>query len=218
MLTRFWKKNFLFLGAPLIFFSLAGCFYNLNLDRSSPLEVNLVDYQPIAFLPIPEAAGFPESAVNLNGFIRARLSAKGFSLLDSEDVSLALEEFGLIPYTSQKLLAQPASLRQLGERLRVKLIFGGILLDYHLQKSYVRSTAFPVWDGTMYDYRSLPTYHQGAGQIRLRLMLLAPEKGSVVWMAEGTVRGPSSSAEALGEKLVNRLLADLPTLTPASKD
>jgi hypothetical protein len=182
------------------------------------LEVNIRDYQPIAFLPVSEASGFPESAAKLNGFIRARLAAKGFSLLNPEDVSLALEEVGLITHTSQKLLAQPASLRQLGERLKVKLIFAGTLLDYHLQKSYIRSTAFPVWDGTMYDYRSLPTYHQGAGQIRLKLMLFAPEKGSVVWMAEGTARGPSSSAEALGENLVNRLLADLPTLTAASKD
>jgi hypothetical protein len=218
LLTRFWKKNFLFLGPPLILFSLAGCFYNLNLDRSSPLEVNLMDYQPTAFLPVPEASGFPESAAKLNGFIRARLAAKGFSLRNPEEVSLALEEIGLIPHTSQKLLAQPVSLRKLGERLKVRLIFAGTLLDYHLQKSYVRSTAFQVWDGTMYDYRSLPTYHQGAGQIRLKLMLFAPEKGSVVWMAEGTVRGPSSSADALGEKLVNRLLADLPTLIPSSKD
>ena len=218
MLTRPWRRFFLFLFSPLVMISLAGCFYNLNLDRSSPLEVNLKDYQPIAFLPIQEAPGFPESGSNLNDSIQARLAAKGIAFLNQEDVSPAIEELGLIPHTSQKLLAQSTSLRKLGERLKVKLILAGTLLDYHLQKSYVRSTAFQVWDGAMYDYRSLPTYYQGTCQIRLKLMLFDPEKGSVVWMAEGTVRGPSRSAESLGKKLVDRLLSDLPSLPPAFKD
>lgn len=48
----------------------------------------------------------------------------------------------------------------------------------------------------------------------LRLSLLDPEKGSVIWKAEGRISGPSSSMEDLAEKLVDGLLANLPSRLP----
>jgi hypothetical protein len=48
--------------------------------------------------------------------------------------------------------------------------------------------------------------------MRLRLRMLDPEKGSSVWLAEGSSSGPSSSAEFLKEKLVERLLESFPSL------
>jgi len=208
------KVLFPSLGVLILFLSLAGCFYNLNVDKSFSREVNFQNFQPVALLPIPDAAGYPQSGSDLNSFIYAFLAAKGYTLIPPGEVSAVLQKFG---FTPPILLADQPSLIKTNERLKAKLLLAGTLLQYSLQKPYVRSESFQVWEGGRYEYRALPTYHQGTCQIRLVLRVLEMEKGAVLWMAEGEIRGPSQAAKNLGEKLVQRLLAGLPSLPPRSE-
>jgi hypothetical protein len=206
-------KGNLFASTPIFaaILLIAGCVYNLNLEKSSPLPGNPKDHQPIAVLPIQDASGYPQSGANLHSSARAVLAAKGYTLINAAEVSQALEELGLSP---PALLSDQASLTKANERLRAKLLMVGTILEYRVQKSYMRPQAFQVWEGASYEYRTLPTYHQGTCQIGLKLRLVEPEKSSVVWIAEGRIRGPSTAAEVLGRRLVERLLENIPPLSP----
>jgi hypothetical protein len=189
----------------------AGCFYKLNLERVSPLKVDLKDFQTIAFLPIQDAAGYPESGSNLYVFAQELLGKKGYTLMNPVKVSQSMEELGLTPL---KLLSDPSSFIKANMHIQAKLLMMGTILEYRVEKSYLRSGAFQVWDRATYEYLALPTYYQGTCKMRLRLSMLDPEKSAFVWMAEGRVSGPSSSVEALGQKLIDRLLENLPSVHP----
>jgi len=188
-----------------IFFS-AGCFYRLNLQRVHPLTVDLRDYQPIAILPIPDAPAYPKSGLSIFFSAQDFLLQRGYTLIDPAVFASVLEELRLPP---QALLSDAASISKLNERLQAKLLLVGTILEYRKQKSYLSARDFQVWEGALYEYRTLPTYHQGTCQMRLLLRMLNLEKGSLVWMAEGRISGPSSAAEMLEKKLVERLLENL---------
>lgn len=176
-----------------IAFTFAGCLYNLDLEKVTPKPVAIKDYQPIAILSIPDASGYPGSGSDLYMALRLLLAAKGYRFLEMGEA---------------KVLDPP----------KARFLLLGQILEYSVQESYVRSESFPVWDGLQYEYRSLPTYHQGACQIRLLLRLLDQEKEAVVWRVEGRIRGPSQARKLLGQKLLERLLADIPPLTAPAKD
>jgi hypothetical protein len=207
---RFGKTCLFVLSLALIIVLLsAGCIYRLKLDRSYPLKVNLKDFQPLAVLPIRDAAGYPESGVTLYLSAQHFLTQKGYTLVNPSEVARAMAELNLTP---ENLLSDPPALANSSKLMKARLLVVGTILEYRFQKSYVSSQDFQVWDGAVYQYRTLPTYHQGTCQMRLRLRMLDPEKGSLVWLAEGSTSGPSSSAEVLKEKLVERLLESLPSL------
>jgi len=189
----------------------AGCFYKLHLGKVDDLPVDLKGLQPIALLPIQDFPGFPESGATLAAPIQDLLAKKGWKLIPPSQTSPVLEDFDLGP---QKLLADSSSLLKVNERLGARLFLVGTILEYHVEKSFIRSRDFPVWDvwsGAGYQYQSLPTYHQGTCRIMLRVSLLEPEKGSVIWRAEGAVSGPSSSIHELVNRLVEGLLATFPS-------
>ncbi len=189
----------------------AGCFYKLHLGEVDNRTVDLKSLQPIALLPIQDFPGFPESGSTLVTPIQDLLVKKGWTLIPPSQTSPVLEEFELRP---QNLLADSSSLIMVNGRLHAKLFLVGTILGYRAEQSFIRSQDFPIWDvwsGTGYEYRSLPTYHQGTCQMTLRLSLLDPEKGSVVWKAEGRVSGPSRSIDDLAKRLAEGLLANLPS-------
>jgi hypothetical protein len=191
-----------------------GCFYKMDLAKVNGPNVDLQSLQPIALLPIQDFPGFPESESNLVMPLQDLLARRGCALIQASATSQVLEELDLRP---QNLLAAPSSLMKVNERLQAKLFLLGTILEYRVEKSFIRSQEFPLWDvwnGRGYEYRTLPTYHQGTCQMRLRLSLLEADRGSVIWMAEGRVRGPSSSIEALSRKLVQGLLENFPSLLP----
>ena len=167
----------------------------------------------MVLLPIQDASGYPQSGSDLHSFIYNFLTAKGYNLVPPKEVATFLREFSLLP---SNLIADPSSLIKTNEHLKAKLLLTGTLLQYSLQKPYVRSESFLVWEGGRYDYRTLPTYYPGTCQIKLMLRLLEVEKGSVLWLAEGKILGPSQAANNLGKRLVERLLAGLPSLLPES--
>jgi len=186
----------------------------MDLGQVNGLNVDLQRLQPIALLPIQDFPGFPESGSNLVMTVQDLLARRGCTLIQPSATSQVLEEFDLSP---QILLSAPSSLIKVNERLQAKLFLAGTILEYRVEKSFIRSQDFPIWDvwnGRGYEYRSLPTYHQGTCQMRLRLSLLEPERGSVIWKAEGRVSGPSSAIAALRKKLVEGLLENFPSLLP----
>ena len=193
-----------------VFLLAPGCVYNLSLKRSSPLQVNLKDYQPLALLPIRDAPGYPESGARLDIELWDLLASKGYSLVNPKEVSQVLEEFP----SDQKLSSDQDLVQKIRPRLRAKILVVGTLLEYHVQKSYVRSQAFQVWEGPRYDYQFLPTYHQSMCQIKLMLRMLDMENGAVVWLAEGRADGPTHSADEMGKRLVDLLLEQIPPLPP----
>lgn len=111
------KVLFPSLGVLILFLSLAGCFYNLNVDKSFSREVNFQNFQPVALLPIPDAAGYPQSGSDLNSFIYTFLAAKGYTLIPPGEVSAVLQKFG---FTPPLLLANQSSLIKTNERLKAK--------------------------------------------------------------------------------------------------
>ena len=192
----------------------AGCFYKLHLGEVDDPPVDLKSLQPIALLPIQDFPGYPESGAILVTPVQESLVKKGWSLIRPSQTSPVLEEFELRP---QNLLADPSSLMKVNGRLHAKLFLVGTILEYRVEKSFIRRQDFPVWDvwsGPGYEYWSLPTYHPGTCQMGLRLSLLDPEKGSVIWKAEGRASGQSCSMDDLAKKLVEGLLAKLPSRLP----
>jgi hypothetical protein len=199
----------LLIPAALLLF--AGCLHDLKLEKPWPLRVDPRDYQPVALLPIQDPRDSPGSADLLSSVARDQLTLKRYTLIDPAKVSEALRDLGLTP---QALLLDQASRIKLKEQLQAKALIVGTILEYRLEKSYVRSESFLVWDGATYDYRTLPTYHQGMCQIGIKFRLMEAETGAVLWTTEGRIRGPNTAAETLGKRLVNRLLGDLPSIPP----
>ena len=206
-----WKILFFLVPVGILFLA-SGCLYRVKLESSYPLQIAPQETKPIALLPISDVPGHPGSGLSLQSGIPERLAAKGYNLLNSEEVSRLLEELGL---STEKVLSNPIFLAKIRDLLEAKLFMAGTILDYRTQKSYFGTGTFQVWDGASYNYGVLPTYFMGIFQIRLRLKLINPEDGSVVWMAEGIARGPSDSAKTLAKRLVWRLLDNLPIVIKA---
>ncbi|HYB19351.1 MAG TPA: hypothetical protein VEH09_00400 [Thermodesulfobacteriota bacterium] len=205
------KRNNLLLP-PLVFLLLflpAGCFYDLNLEAPSALNINPKKYQRVIFFPIPDAYGHPGSGVTLYSFIRGFLKEKGYVLVNEEAVAAVLEEMKL---TTLLLLSDPEALVKIAERLEAKLLIIATIPEYKIQKSYWGPETFQVWDHDGDDYLSLPAYHRGTSQVRVILRFFESETGSLIWVAEGGIRAPSANAEESGRKLAERLLRDLPSL------
>ncbi len=196
---------------PVAFLLFAGCLRDLKLEKPWPLRVDPRDYQPVALLPIQDPRESPGAGDLLSSAAQDLLTLKRYTLIDPAKVSEALGELGVTP---QALLMDQASRVKLTERLGVKALIVGTILEYRLEKSYVRSESFVVWEGATYDYRTLPTYHQGMCQIGVKFRLVEAETGDLLWATEGAIRGPSSAAESVGKRLVNRLLGDLPSILP----
>lgn len=208
MLPRSYGRTLLFfLLSILILFS--SCAYRLRIDRSTPLQTSLEEFQPIALLPIPEALGYPGVAADVDSFIRLSLLGRGYRVIDSSAVLRILESMEI---SVEKILSDPAALLRFKEDSGAKLLIIGNFLDYRIRRPHLGEKTYKVWDGVTYEYHSLPTYYGGTFQARLKLRLMNPENGYVLWTAEGSSEGPSISARRLTEKLVSALLDELPPL------
>ncbi len=201
---------------PILVFSLlsilvlvSACAYLVRVDRSTPLQTSLEEFQPIALLPIPEVPGHPGSGSDLDSFIRLSLEGKGYRIIDSLAVLKILER---IEISVEKILSDPAALYRFKEDSGAKLLIIGNFIDYRIRRPHLGEKTYKVWDGVTYEYHSLPTYYRGTFLARLKLRLMNPESGYVVWTAEGRSEGPSISARNLTEKLVSALLDELPPL------
>lgn len=194
--------------------SLVGaCFYRVNLEPQESPKVDPAKYQPLALLPIQDASGHPAPGSDLYPIIRDLLQKKGYSLVEEAEVVRTLEEMKL---TSLLLLSDRDSLKKVAERLKARLLMIATLPEYRVQKSRLGSQSIQVWDGKSFTDQVLPTYFGGSSQVRLILRIFESEKGDLVWMSEGTIRGSRDSAEAYGRKLAERLLISLPPLSSPS--
>jgi hypothetical protein len=205
------KQGLHWVWAIVLFLFAAGCLANLDLMRPVPLRVDPKDHQPVALLPISDAKGFPSSGSKIFAAARNFLEKRGYLLVDSAEVSRRLEPFSESPFS---LFANADFARDFAAQVQAKLLLIGSLAEYHLGKSYVGSQTEQVWEGGLFDYRMLPTYHWGDSRIRLRFKLLDSETGLIVWMAEGVLQSPRGSSESLSKKLTEGLLADLPSIRP----
>jgi hypothetical protein len=197
-----------------IFISLQGaCFYRVNLEPPASPKVDPAKYQPLALLPIQDASGHPASGSDLYPIIRDSLEKKGYSLVSESEVVSTLDEMRL---TSPLLLSDLDSLKKVAERLKAKLLMIATLPEYKVQKSRLGSQSVQMWDGESFTDQMLPTYFGGSSQVRLILRMFESEKGELVWMSEGTIRASRDSAEAYARKLAERLLKDLPSVSPPS--
>ena len=97
----------------------------------------------MAILPIRDAPGYPESGARLDIDLRAVLASKGYSLINPKEVSQTLDEFP----SDQNLPSDQDLVQKIRPRLWAKILVVGTLLEYRLQKSYVRSQTFQVWEG-----------------------------------------------------------------------
>lgn len=203
------NQGFHRIWALLLFLFGAGCFYNLDLERPVPLRVDPKDHQPVALIPISDAKGFPSSGSKILSAARNFLQNRGYRLVDSAEVSQRLKPY---PGPPSSLFSNADFVRDFAAQVQAKLLLIGSLAEYRLGKSYVGTQTEQVWQGGLFDYRMLPTYHWEHSRIRLIFKLVDSETGKIVWMAEGVLQGPSVSPDSLSEKLVEGLLEDLPTI------
>ncbi len=190
-----------------------GCFPHVILDRSSALKVSVKDFLPLVILPIPDAPRHPDSGARLQATIHNILAAKGYAVIPPEEVDPVLQK--LEWPSPSALLSDPTLMAQLKNNLMAKLLLSGTFLEYQRPESYVGTGTFQGWKGGPYEYVTLPTYHYGSFRTRLQLKLVDPDNGAVIWFSEGTATGSNRSADHLTQKLVQRLLKELPTLTPS---
>ena len=208
-MCRLWSQNPL--PASLILVALilpCGC-YHLAVDRSSPLRIDLKEFQPIAVLPLPAVRDDPKIASEISASVRDFLLEKGYLLVPPSVVNQGLEG---IASSGSSLLSDSTSLHAFADRTRARLLLVASILEYHAQKSYISESTSQVWTGPVYSYETLPTYYQGMMDMRLALKLWDPQKNELVWMAEGHASGPTGTAALLAKGLVKRLLADLSPL------
>jgi hypothetical protein len=207
------RKFFFPVLVSLLFLFPAGCFYRLNVEPLSPLNIDPLDYQPVVLFPIPDAPGHPESGTDVSSFIRESLEKKGYVLVEQDAISEILEEMKLNPGF---LLSDPDSLLKIGDRLKAKLLIIGTLAEYKVQKAYWDAQTIRGWNQE--ETLSLPTYHWGSSQIRLILRMFEAKTGTLVWVTEGSIRVSGNSTKLYGEKLAEHLLKDLPPVPPPKKD
>jgi len=203
-------RIWLFIAALGAFILTSGCFTHLSVDRSTPPLIDFRDYQPMAILPIADVPAHPGSGSNLQRAIQEALEKKKFVLVAPERVGQVLLDLNQTP---QGLLGDPGLLARFSEASGAKLIVVGALLDYRVQKSYFSSGTSQVWEGAFYEYQSLPTYHQGTCQMKVRLRVFEAQKGAGVWLAEGRGGGPSGSREKILRSLVEDLMKAVPPLS-----
>lgn len=209
------RKFFFPVLVSMLLFLPAGCFYHLNVEPLSSLNINPKDYQPVVLFPIPDASGHPESGADLSSFIGESLEQKGYVLVKQDAVSEILEEMKLTPAL---LLSDPDSLVKIGERLKAKLLIIGTIAEYKVRKAYWDAQTMRGWNREEYESLSLPTYHWGTSQIRLILRIFESETGALVWVTEGSIRVSGTSTKRYGENLAERLLKDLPPVPPLKRD
>lgn len=216
MKGRWKRKYFSYLAlVPPLLLLLPACFYRINLEPPYALKIDPQEYQPVGLLPISPAPDSPNSGTNLYSFIRDALEGKGYLLVKEADVTEALQELKLSPL---HLLSDPQALQKLGEHLKAKVVFIGTIPEYRVQKSSWGARTVQVWGQEPYDSLTLPTYYQGTCRLRLILRMFESEKGDLVWAAEGTIRASSDSAETYARKLAERLLKELPPVSPGKRD
>ena len=192
---------------------LGGCFYRVNLEPPVSPKVDPAKYQPLALLPVQDASGHPASGSDLYPIIRDSLEKKGYTLVSELEVVNTLAEMKL---TSPLLLSDLDALKKVAVRLKAGLLMIATLPEYKVQKSRVGSQSVQMWDGESFTEQMLPTYFGGSSEVRLILRMFESEKGELVWMSEGTIRASRDSAETYAQKLAERLLRGLPSVSPPS--
>jgi len=198
-----------------IFFT-PGCFTRLSVDRSDPPILDLKNYQPLAILPVPDAPGYRHSGFSLQLAAEEVLKEKRFALVGQEKVVQVLTD---LKQTAQGVSSDSTLLARFSAALGSKILLVGTFLYYRVQKSYISPNISEVWPGagSLPGYQSLPTYHQGTCEIKVRLQMLESEKGTVVWMAEGKGTGPSGSETKILNLLIEDLMKDLLPLPPKTE-
>ncbi|MBP1713870.1 MAG: hypothetical protein H6Q42_2073 [Deltaproteobacteria bacterium] len=186
-----------------------GCFTRLTVDRPAPPLVDLKDYQPVGILSSSDAPGFTGSGWLLLKASQDVLKEKHFAVTAPERSLQVLQDMNQSP---EEVSRDARLLRRFGESLSSRILLVATFLNYRRQKSYISSGTSQVWQGASYEYQSLPTYHQGICEMKVSLKMLDAEKGTVVWRAEGSGRGPSGSEERILRQLVEDLMKDLPLL------
>jgi hypothetical protein len=205
------KKVFFWIWPFLVLLFVTGCFYSLDIKRSVPLRVDPRDFQPIALVPISDAKGVPSSGSTIYRAALDFMRKRGYLLVDSAEVSQTLERLSVTPLS---LFSNPDLAQQFAAQCRAKLLLMGIFAEYRPGKSYLGAQTEQVWEGGLFDYRTLPTYYWAHSRMRFIFKLVDSETGRIVWMAEGVLRGPSRSFVSLGKRLTERLLEDFPSLPP----
>jgi hypothetical protein len=193
--------------ASVFSFLSGGCFYNFIPNHSFPFQDDINKYQPLAILPVEDFTGYPESGSNLYSSLFSSLAAKGFSLVPSDKLREVLAESDREIHRDSPM--DPAFLWKIYERLNAKALIAATLLEYRVQKPNVRSKTFQVWEGSVYEYRTLPTYYPGSCVIKLNLKMWDVQSGLLIWMSAGQAEGPMHARDKLGSQLIDRLLKDL---------
>ena len=198
----------------LLFSSPWGCFYRVTLEPPKSLKIDPKEHQPVALLPLPAPASPQDAGSELYAFIRDSLEKKGYTLVKEEEVLEALEEMKL---NALLLISDQDSRKKVGERLKAGLLMIGTFPQYIVQKSRLGSKSVEAFDGDSFTSLLLPTYFRGSSRVRLILRIFESQKGELVWMSEGTIRGSSDSAGTYSQKLADRLLESLPPVSPPKK-
>ena len=207
------RKPYLFLLLTFLLLGPSWACYRVTLEPTVSLKVPPKEYQPVALLPIQAAAGQPDSGSILYRLIRDSLKEKGYTLVEEAEVLQAFEEMKL---SSQILISDQDSRMKLGERVKARLLMIGTLPDYRVQKSHLGSESYDTWRSETFSFSEmlLPSYFRGSSEIRLILRLFESKKGELVWMSEGTIRASSDSALTYERRLADRLLENLPPVSP----
>lgn len=193
-----------------------GCFTRIRVERPAPPLLDLKDLQPVAILPVPDAPGYRLSGFSLQLATEEVLKEKNFALIPQEKLAPALANLN---QPAQVLSSDAEMLARFRVALGSKLLVVGTFLSYQVLKSYLSPSITEVWPGagSLSEYQSLPTYHQGTCTMKVRLQMLESEKGTVVWTAEGTGSGPVGSKEKVLHLLLEDLMQDLPSLPPKAE-
>jgi hypothetical protein len=170
----------------------------------------------VAILPVPDAPGYRLSGFSLQLATEEVLKEKRFTLISQEKLAPVLANLN---QPTQVLSSDPEMLARVRAALGSKILVVGTFLSYQELKSYISPSLTEVWPGagSLSEYQSLPTYHQGTCTMKVRLQMLESEKGTVVWTAEGTGSGPIGSKEQVLHLLLEDLMNDLPSLPPKAE-
>ncbi len=200
-----------------ILFISASCASTIKLDRVGALSLDPAEHQPLAFLPLDDARGYPHSGELLSAAVEQALRKKHYQLADAAQIERAVLKLS----PSRPPDADAVFLRKLGAESGARLILLGAILNFRSEKSFLGSGTVPVRDpqSTFSGAWVLPTYRHGGCRMRLLLRLFDPEKDAFVWMAEGHASGAAGEEASLARALAGALLEALPALpeTPGPK-